>query len=408
MTKRKDPEAPAKRRNGDGSVYRRARGDWVASVTMPGGRRWTKSAATEDAAWLALAALQGKLSNDVAPGDDRMRLAAYLDQWLAQKRRISATTRMGYAVALGRATSVLGNVAIGKLAPLHIRQLHRSMEGADPPYAAASMNLTHTVLSMALADAVKMGVLTRNVAALVTRPAIPSTTVQALDGAQAARFIAAARGQRFEALFVLAITTGMRLGEILALSWADVDFEARTVRVVASSKRVAGEGLVIGATKRPWSRRLIPLPDVALEALRRRKAAAAAEQLKARAYVDQGLVFATASGRPTGHNDIEQQRLPVVLKAAGLLAADPVTGKPVPLITFHGLRHTCATLLLLDGVPAKVVADLLGHKSVAITLDRYSHVLKELRGVASDAMNRRFSRPVADSVAVLGPDEAGI
>lgn len=395
MAKRKAPDADsAKRANGDGSVYQRKRGDWIASVTLPGGARWTKSAKTEAAAWAALAVLQTKLRNAVAPGDDRMRLTAYLNQWLAQKRRIGPTTRQGYTAALGRATAVLGNVAIGKLTPAHIRQLHRAMETADPPYAPTSMNFTHTVLSMALSDAVKLGVLQRNVAALVTRPAADTGEIVALEGEQAARFLRAVAGVRMEALFVLAITTGMRLGELLGLRWTDVDLELRTLRVVGSAKQIKGEGMVIGATKRPWSRRLIPVPDVAVEALRRRKVAANEERLRAGPeWVDHGLVFATRTGTPTAHFAVGRT-FPAILARAGLLAVDtslgllPVDGRP--LITIHGLRHTAATLLLLDGVPARVVADLLGHKSVTITLDRYSHVMAELRGAATDAMNRRF------------------
>lgn len=393
-----------KRANGDGSVYQRNRGDWVASVTMPGGRRWTKSAATEDAAYAALAVLQTKLRNDVAPGDDRMRLAAYLQLWLTQKRRIGPTTRETYGKAIARIASVLGNVALGRLSPAHIRQLHRALEGADPPYAGGTMNLTHTIFSMALSDAVKTGVLTRNVALLVSKPAPGNAPeMHPLDGEQAAAFLAAARSHRFEALFVLAVTTGMRLGELLGLRWADIDLELRTLRVVGSSKRIAGKGIEIGATKRPWSRRLIPLPDIAVDALRRRKVASNEEKLRAAAYSDLGLVFATRNGTPTAHHDIQHRWLGDVLRAAGLMTTDAAGNEHAP-ITFHELRHTAATLLLLDGVPAKVVADLLGHSSVTITLDRYSHVLPGLRAAASEAMNRRFSGPVADSVAVSPPE----
>lgn len=387
-----------KRVNGAGSIYHRKRGDWLAVVSLPGGQRWSKSAPTEDEARERLAELQAKVTNAVDPGDERMKLSAYLELWLSQKRRISYNTRVNYKTALDRAAAVIGKVPIGKLSPAHIRQLHRAMETTDPPYAATSMNLTHSILSMALADAVKAGVLPRNVATVVSKPAAATLPeMHPLNGEQVARLLAAARGRRFEAVFVLAVSTGMRLGEILGLRWVDVDLEAKSLRVMGSTKAGEDGRIIVGDTKRPWNRRLIPLADVAIEALRRRKVLCAEERLAARTWYEHGLVFHTGTGRPLSHSAIEVDHLRPLLDAAGC-----------PRIHFHELRHTCATLLLMDGVPAKVVADLLGHKSVNITLDRYSHVLAEMRGVASDAMNRRFSGPVADSVAVSPRESTGI
>ena len=175
-----------------------------------------------------------------------------------------------------------------------------------------------------------------------------------------------ARGDRLEALYVLAVTTGMRRGELLGLKWSDIDLENATVSVRRTLTRTDnGKRVTLGDPKTKRSRRTIRLTPQAVEALRvhLEKQLQEMEALGDR-YSDQGLVFTTEAGTPINPSNLRQRSLASLLKRAGL-----------PHIRFHDLRHTCATLLLSKNVHPKFVQELLGHATIAITLDTYSHVL---------------------------------
>lgn len=179
---------------------------------------------------------------------------------------------------------------------------------------------------------------------------------------------------RLEALYVLALATGMRLGELLALRWRDVQLQDGTLRVSGSLQRTSA-GLQRAEPKTSRSRRQIVLSATAVEALRRH--AGRQEQERARlgpAWEDTGLVFANRVGRPLEAQNLQRSLRPL-LQRAGL-----------PPIRFHDLRHIAATLLLGHGVHPKIVADLLGHSTTAIITDVYSHVTPTMHQAAVDAL----------------------
>jgi integrase len=173
------------------------------------------------------------------------------------------------------------------------------------------------------------------------------------------------QGDRLEALYVLAITTGMRQGELLGLRWRDVDVERGRLQLVRQLK-----------TRQ--SRRAVVLPELAVTALvdHRDRQAAEREQQGA-LWEEHGLVFPNIVGRPLNPNNLRQRSFFPLLARAGL-----------PRIRFHDLRHSCATLLLSEGVHPKIVSDLLGHSQIGITLDLYSHVTATMQAVAAEAMGR--------------------
>jgi len=198
-----------------------------------------------------------------------------------------------------------------------------------------------------------------------------------LSADEARRLLEAAKGDRLEALYVLAVTTGMRRGELLGLKWSDVDLENSRLSIRRTLTRTDnGKHVGLGDTKTRKSRRTIPLTPQAVEALRRHLKRQLA-QIEARGdlYEDQGLVFTTEVGTLINPSNLRQRSLAPLLKKAGL-----------PHIRFHDLRHTCATLLLLKGVHPKFVQELLGHATIAITLDTYSHVLPSMGNQTADAM----------------------
>jgi integrase len=198
-----------------------------------------------------------------------------------------------------------------------------------------------------------------------------------LSAEGARRLLDAARGDRLEALYVLSIHTGMRRGELLGLKWDDVDLENATVRVRRTLTRIDnGKRLALGPPKNKQSRRTVGLTKRAVEALRCHLERQLAEiEALGDLYKDQGLVFTTEAGTPINPSNLRQRSLAPLLKRAGL-----------PKITFHDLRHTCSSLLFQKNVHPKLVQELLGHASVAITLDTYSHMLPGMGSEVVDAM----------------------
>ena len=201
--------------------------------------------------------------------------------------------------------------------------------------------------------------------------------MKTLSTEQARALLVAARGDRLEALYVLALTTGMRQGELLALRWRDVDLERGTLSVTGTLGWSKGAGLTISEPKTARSRRQLQLAAMAVTALRQHRASQAAEILAAVTW-DQAadLVFLNQAGRPMQASNLLRRSFFPLLASAGL-----------PRIRFHDLRHTAATLLLARGVHPKIASEMLGHATVAFTLDVYSHVTETLQREAARTMD---------------------
>jgi integrase len=198
------------------------------------------------------------------------------------------------------------------------------------------------------------------------------------DEGQVRALLNAAVGTRLEALLTLAVTTGMREGELLGLKWRNVNLDRRYLQVQTQLRRLRNAGLTIKDTKTGPSRRKIELSDLAVDALRRHRARQIEDRLAlGPAWHDEfDLVFPNGVGNPMDASDLAERTYPRLVKQAGL-----------PYIRFHDLRHTAATLLLLKGVHPKKVSEMLGHASVAITLTIYSHVLPSLGRDTASAMD---------------------
>jgi integrase len=255
----------------------------------------------------------------------------------------------------------LGNVRLSKLTPAHLQGFYCSK--LDSGLSPRTVQYIHVVLHRALKQALRWGLTVRNVAEAVDPPRVPKKEITPLSPGQARAFLEAVRGDRLEALYVLAIHTGMRQGELFNLRWDDVDLDAGVLRV--------------RGTKTTRSRRTVTLSETALDALRSHLERQLGEIDKAGSlWRENGLVFATAIGTPLSRQNLTQRSFKPLLEKAGL-----------PQIRFHDLRHTCATILLSRGVHAKFVQELLGHATIAITLDTYSHVLPGMGGGTAVAMD---------------------
>ena len=200
--------------------------------------------------------------------------------------------------------------------------------------------------------------------------------MQTLSPEQARQLLDTAAGDRLGALYVLALSTGMRQGELLALHWENLDLDAASLQVRGTLRRVDG-GLAVLEPKTAASRRQITMPAAAVDALRRHRAAQNEERLRiGSAWHDNDLVFANEIGRPIEPGNLVRRSFQALLAQAGL-----------PRIRFHDLRHTAATLMLSRGVHSKIAAETLGHSRVGVTLDIYSHVTPTMQREAAAAMD---------------------
>ena len=263
----------------------------------------------------------------------------------------------------------LGAVKLSDLNPAEIQGLYQSM--LKRGLSARVVRYTHTILSSALAQAVKWDMLLRNPCNAVTQPRRVRKEMNAMTAEQAAEFLKAVRGTRMWALFILALTTGMRPQEYLALKWPDLDLTKRsaTVRraIVWSQKKDIGWHF--DEPKTPQSRRTIPLPASTVTALIEHRRRQGEERLRVGSdWQDYGLVFATQFGNPIDIPTLTKQWFKPALVRAKLSA-----------FRLYDLRHTHATLLLSDGVNPKVVSERLGHSTIVLTLDTYCHVLPDMQ-----------------------------
>ena len=291
-----------------------------------------------------------------------MTVGEYLDKWLLTVRDTvrERTWKRGEEVVRLHLIPALGKTRLDRLNALQVQALYRSK--LESGLAARTVRMVHTTLHKALKQAVRWSLIPRNVAEAVDPPRERNTEVRPLDEGQVKSLLRAARGERFETLYILAVTTGMRSGELLGLQWGDVDLEAGTLQV----RRTVFNGR-IEAPKTSKGRRSIRLTQTSVEALRERPRASE-------------WVFCTRTGRPVSVHNVHNRSWKPLLRKAGL----------PPETRFHDLRHTCATLLLTKGVHPKIVQEMLGHSSISITLDTYSHVMPNMQGEAARAMHSIF------------------
>jgi len=311
-------------------------------------------------------------------------LNEYLDRWLetAVKPKVRPKTWMGYRSLLhNHIRPALGARPLAKIKPLEVQQAFQDM--IDRGLSARTIEYTRMVLRQAFKQAIQWRLLTFNPCDGVQIPRRQRREMQALSPEQARRFLVVARGTRYGMLFELAITTGLRPSEYLALKWEDIDFERGTLSVVRSLDAMPGGGYRLEETKTRNSRRVVKLlPGVLRALLEHRQAQQRLREEAGERWNEQGFVFTNAEGGPLDGHNLSSRHLRRILKEAGL-----------PQIRLYDLRHTAATLALSAGVPVKVVSEMLGHSSVALTLDVYSHVLPHMQEDAA----RRMAALMEDS-----------
>jgi integrase len=369
-----------KRGRGEGSIFRRKDGRYAATISdgYRNGKRARKTfyGTTRKvvSGQLNKALRDQELGRPVAVA--RQTVGKFLDDWLegTAKARLRPRTYADYKkIVKKHLVPALGHLTLQKLGPEHVQQLFaaKSAEGLSPRRVA----LIRAVLHTALNEAVKWSAVGRNVADLVKAPRRVRYLPMTLNQKQARALLNAAGKHRIGAVFSVATAVGLRLGESLGLRWQDVNLKKGTISVHQTLQRVDGK-LEFVEPKSERSRRTVTLPALTVATLKRHATRQKKERLRAGGdWVDSGLVFTSTIGTPLDERNVRRD-FKSLLTAAKL-----------PKIRIHDLRHTCATLLLVQGVHPKVVQEILGHSQISLTLDTYSHVLPHVSAEAALQMD---------------------
>jgi integrase len=268
----------------------------------------------------------------------------------------------------------IGHIKLQRLTALDIQRLLNTLK--QKGLAPRTCQYIYSILRKGLSQALKWGLISFNPSDGVDRPRVPKHQIIPLNKEQAKLFLKTAKKRQdpYYALFVLAISTGMRSGELLGLQWEDIDLKNARLSVrhtlIARTKTLA-------EPKTNKSRRVIELSDVAVAALKQHRKKQAEKRLKNPNWDSTfDLVFCTKNGTPFDNSHLTQRHFHPILEDAGL-----------PQVRLHDLRHTAATLLLQAGEHPKIVQEMLGHSTIAMTLDTYSHVIPSMQKEAAKKMN---------------------
>jgi integrase len=313
----------------------------------------------------------------------KLTVGDYLDRWLRDsvKGTVKETTYANYSyITRVHISPALGRVKLKNLTPAHVRGFYG--EKARTNLSAATVKKMHVVLRRALSHAVSDGVIPRNAADNVKPPraSAPGEEIRPLNSVECCAFLEASRGERLEALYVLAVHCGLREGELLALRWEDVDLEVANPVLLVRHTLTRGEdgrGYVIGASTKSGKGRRVRLTRQAVASLKDHRMRQLEERMSLTGlWQDQDLVFPNNIGFLLNPSNLRNRSFKRIKARSGVRED----------LRFHDLRHTCATLLLREGVNAKVVSEMLGHASIVITLNTYTHVLPDMQDSAADAM----------------------
>lgn len=342
-----------RRGNNEGSITRRQDGRWEARISLPeGGRRsiyGRTRAEVSQRMKVALSALEkdGQLPND------QITVGGFLGDWLeAARASVAPRTAISYAqVVRDHLEPQIGSLRLSRLTPQRVQKMMGDL-GRDG-VTAKSVAYARTVLRIALGVAMKWGLVGRNVAALVDAPKVSARQIEPLTPAQAKALLASLEGDPMRTFYLLAVTSGLRMGELLGLCWDAVDLAAGTLSVRQQVQRLGGELRATEVLKRASSYGTIALAAPAIEALKAHRADSGALV---------GYVFATEAGGPLDPSNVRRHWLKA-LAAAGL-----------PPRRLHDLRHSTATFLLAAGIPTRIVQEIMRHSNPRTTTGTYQHV----------------------------------
>lgn len=365
-----------------GYIRQRNKGSW--SITISAGRdpatgkrkqySYTVRGSKKDAEKFRTQKLH-EIDRNTFIAPSKMTVRQFLEDWLDDyvQGHTKLTTHDNYKCIIERhIVPALGGLSLDQLEPIHIQKLYSGKrrggraDGKDGGLSVRTIRCIHGILREALGYAVDLKLLQFNPALNTKPPRQERKKLEVWNASDVSRFLDKAADNRFCALFVVALYTGLRRGELLALKWEDVDLENRIISVNKTLVKTS-EGLKVQTPKTETSVRKVTLPKTVVDTLRSHRRRQAGEKLAAgSSYQDSGLVFCSYIGTPLNPENLVKRFFYPVVEKAGL-----------PKITFHGLRHTHATLLLENKQSANAVADRLGHSNPGFTLRTYGHTTRE-------------------------------
>jgi integrase len=348
-------------------------------------QKWHSGYRTKRDADRALSDILHRLDQGNYVEPTRKTLSEFLDEWLKATRstRWASTDDTYGRIVKSYLKPQIGSLPLRSITGATLNNLYADLLSTGRVHgkgglSPASVRYVHAVIRKALKDAVRWNLVTRNAADAADPPRIPRAQIKTWSAREVRRFLDHVKDDRLYAAHVVACTTGMRRGEVLGLHWQDIDLEHGRVSVTRSLTVVDGYKTQFTEPKTAHGRRMVALDDTTVGALRKHKQTQMLERaLMGDAYEDSDLALCREDGTRL-HPDAFADAFYRHAKAAGL-----------PRIRFHDLRHTHATLALAAGVHPKVVSERLGHASVTITLDTYSHAIPAMQETAAELVASR-------------------
>ena len=369
----------SKRGNNEGSISKRKDGRWWGRYTLntpDGPRQMGVYGKTRSEVAEKLRRIMADLDRGLVFGAGNLKLGEHLDRWLSdclmplvEAGKLEYSSYVRYeGVVRNHLKPSLAHRKLKDLNRVEVRALYRKKGKHLSP---RTVDYIHVTLQKALKQAVRDDLIPRNVAeGERPRSSRNREEAKAFSAAQVRDLLAASKGTRNHPLYVVAVHTGLRQGEILGLKWTDIDLEGSPARLtVRRSLKVVAGGLGFGPPKNKPSRRSVPLNKTAVAALREHRLSQNEERLRATLWRDENLVFPSRTGSPMDHNNLYTREYKKLLEECGLQDEG---------FTFHTLRHTFATELFNQKKRPKVIQTLLGHASITQTMDTYSHLLDDV------------------------------
>jgi integrase len=387
-----------KRGNNEGSIFRKKNGSWRAQVSLDGRRlSYTGKTKADCQEWIKKTL--GQIDDGMTYANTQITLEEYLTGWIASKKSsLRQTTWKQYKMMIEKyIVPRLGGRKIHNLRPHDIQVFYDRLL-ADGMGAFSVLKI-HTILHGALDRAVRLGSMPSNPTSLAIPPREPAREMQFYDENQVNQLLVTAQGHYLESILHLAVTTGMRQMELLGLKWADLDWVNQTLKVERQLARPTGEDVSFTQPKTRYGKRTVVLGSGTIQALQNHNERQnLARQKAAENWVEYGLIFTTRYGTPHHPRNILRD-FKLLAERAGL-----------PIIRFHDLRHTAASLMLNHGIPVIVVSRMLGHAKPSITLDVYGHLLPSMQIEAAEKIDVLITpvsvQQVAPGCTRLHPEEA--
>lgn len=378
--------ARSRRGRGEGSVFQRKDGRWVVQIEIGDGTRKHYYVKTQKEGIKKLREAQNELEKGTLATGPQRKLKDYLEDWIenVHKDKLRISTYVKYKKLIKYIVEDnLGDVWLQKLAPEQVRRFYTKMgakkEKGGRELSSKTVHGIHGVLSLALDNAVLWNYIGQNVCDRVKPPKVVSREGTPLTLEQAQELLSNVRGHRLEVLLMMAVITGMRCGELLALRWSNIDFERQKLLVLHTVSYIPHYGYVETEPKTKAGKRLISLPLFFVDILKQHRVQQLEQRLKVGdTWENRDLVFPDLHGGYFNSNYL-LRLFKKLLQEAG-----------VPHMHFHDLRHSAATILLSMGVNMKAVQELLGHSDIAITLGIYGHLLPSMQQEIVDKWDDAF------------------